>query len=80
MRPILAAEPSTNHMFPSGPRAMRNGPEFLVGVVNSVTFPRAVIRPTWLAFCSVNHIAPSAVQQAMPDGPLFLVGRMNSLT
>src|ERR1700686_2674751 len=44
IRPICPALDSVNQMFPSGPAAMKSGLLAGVGIENSVTTPRVVIR------------------------------------
>jgi hypothetical protein len=55
--------PWVNQTFPSGPAVIpRAAAE--VGSGNSLNWPPGVIRPIWLAWCSVN--------QTLPSGPLVI--------
>src|SRR6266540_2629654 len=78
MRPILLGALSVNHRAPSGPAAMETGPhgpdleqsgyDAGSGIGNSVMAPEVVMRPILLAYCSVNHRAPSG-PSTIPPGP-----------
>ena len=60
---------STNHRFPSGPVTMPRGSLSARGMVNSVSDPDGVSRPTRFAQNSVNHRLPSG-PAVMLSGPV----------
>ncbi len=67
-RPTRSTADSVNHIAPSAPAAMPNGPPSGVGGTNAEEEPSGVIRPMRCVRYSVNHIAPSG-PAAISVGP-----------
>ena len=58
IRPISLAFGWANQRLPSGPAAMADGAELVVGIGNSVTVPAGVMRAISFPIASVNQMLP----------------------